>query len=196
VKQANTVPSISRYYFMDGDGNVIRTAAMTREQMQPIFNALQLPGYSVRVGQKWRSYVNISLGFYTPQRLHVPAENVVEAIEWEQGKPAARIKSTYQWNGKLSIPMLGFNDANAKLKGSTVTHFAPESGKPLRVIHELEGELSVNPAQQGLGSSSGMSSGGSGMSGGYSAPAGGSMLSPQQATYHAKIKATMTAKGG
>jgi hypothetical protein len=221
VKQPMYVPAVSRYYFLDSQGDARRTNAMEREARQPMYNILRLPAHSVRVGEEWTARVHISLGEYIPERIEVTARNVVEAIEWELGMPAARIRSTWEWNGKLSVPAIGIGLADCKFKGTSVLHFAPGAGKPVRAVHTIDGDMKVDTtAQQGLGglsgggapgvpgaapgfSGGGVGPGGIGPSGipgaesGYSGPggfAGAGGLAGQAQTYRAKIRATMSAQ--
>lgn len=222
TKQPVQVPAVSRYYFLSTQGDDRVTAAMRRQGQKPIYNVIRLPANSIRVGDEWKATLNIALGAYIPERIEVVATNVVEAVEWELGSPAARIRSTYTWSGKLSIPTMGINEADCKLKGTSIIHFAPATGRPLRAVHNLDGDVVVDLSrQQNIGgpgamgapglSGSGIAPGafpGGGEGGpGLKAPGmpgggypggggygGGSVLTPQKATYKAKIRATMTAQ--
>jgi len=207
VKQPIAMPPVSRYYFLTTQGDEVRTAAMRRQNQKPFFNVIRLPANSIRVGDEWKAKLNISLGAYVPERIEVIATNVVEAVEWEQGAPSARIRSTYSWSGKLSIPVLGIAEADCKLKGTSVIHFAPATGRPMRAVHNLDGDVIVDlsrpqsgavggaPGAPGApgGYPGGEAGGPPGMPGGY-AGGGGSVLTPQKATYKAKIRATLTAQ--
>jgi hypothetical protein len=217
TKQPVQVPAVSRYYFLSAQGDDRTTAAMNRQGQKPFYNIIRLPANSIRVGDEWKAKLNISLGAYIPERIEVMATNVVEAVEWELGNPAARIRSTYTWNGKLSIPSMGIVGADCKLKGVSIIHFAPATGKPVRAVHNLDGDVVVDlsraqtagsvggsPGMPGIapgafpGAGGGPGAGYPGPAGGYSGGAGGytggSVLTPQKATYKAKIRATVTAQ--
>jgi hypothetical protein len=184
-KQAADVPAISRYYRLDPQGEAELTLAMQREDKEPVFNVIGLPPHSVRIGDTWQTQVNISLGAHIPERIEAIATNVVASMEWELGKPTARIESTYDWNGQLSIPSLGIEGANCKFKGTSIIHFAPETGKPLRAVHTIDGDMVVGGSadQDLLALAGGPGRAGSRLRG-----------AAQAAKYHAKIRATMTAQ--
>jgi hypothetical protein len=148
TKQPVYLPAVSRYFWLTPRGDDTPTTAMERENREPFYNVIRLPATSVRVGQEFIAPLHIGLGAFIPERLEVRATNVVEAVEWELGSPSARIRSTYDVNGTLSLPTLGITEAKCKMKGTSVIHFAPGTGKPMRAVHTLDGDVIVDLSRQ------------------------------------------------
>jgi hypothetical protein len=174
-RQPVPVDVSSRYYEMDAVGNVARTKAMERERRQAIVNVIRLPGRSVKVGETWRGPLRIALGNFVPEQLVANATNKLEGIVWSNGRPAARIVSSYEGNVKLSLVNLGVPTGDYKYKGKSTILFAPSLGKVLSANHELEGDLTIDLLQQQYNQTGPNSSGGFAPSlGGYGgAPGGG-----------------------
>jgi hypothetical protein len=171
-RQPVPVDESSRYYDMDVQGNVGRTKAMERDRRQPIVNTIRLPGRSVRVGETWTAPVRIALGNFVPEQIVVSgATNKLEGVVWSNGRPAARIVSTYEGTAKLSLVSMGVPTGDYKYKGKSVILFAPSLGKVLRATHELEGDLTIDLLQQQL-NQTGPGSGGfaPSLGGGYGPP--------------------------
>jgi hypothetical protein len=186
-RQPVPVDESSRYFEMDRIGQVTRTKAMQREGRNPVLNVIRLPGGSVRVGESWGGQVRIGLGNFVPEQIVARARNTLEGITWEHGRPAARIKSTYEGTVPLSLATLGVPTGDYKFKGTSTIYFAPSLGKVLRAEHVLDGDLVIDLLKSQTTAGPGVSGGfapsiyGSpgglggppGMGGGYGMPGSG-----------------------
>jgi hypothetical protein len=168
VPQSVPVDESSRYFDMLPTGQTTLSTAMTRELRFPLYNQLYLPGRSVRVGDSWKGPIKIWAGALGGKPITIPATHTLEAVEWEHGQPAARIKSTYKGAGKLNLPYAGINDGEIEISGTSITHYSPSRGKILRAVHELDGTLKLDTNQMPQGGAPG----GYGSPSPYGAPGG------------------------
>jgi hypothetical protein len=165
VPQAVPVDESSRYFEISPNGHTDLSTAMTREKRFPFYNQMLLPARSVRVGQSWRGIIKIWGGAFAEGGLVFPCTNTLESIEWEHGVPTARIKCVYQGKAKLNNPYAGIQNGLIEVKGTSIINLAPDSGKIVRAVHDLDGTLKLDTNQANQ-------PGGSTTPGGYAGPGG------------------------
>ena len=88
--------------------------------------------------------------FSTAQRQVVPAQHVLEGFEWLHGQKCARIRSTYQYRGYVTVVVDGAGlNVQTTMQGERVTYFAYETGQTLLIEEDNNHKLLVDLEQVG-----------------------------------------------
>ncbi len=109
-----------------------------------------LPSGPVKLGHRWTSEASVMPEFSTAQRQVVPAQHVLEGFEWLHGQKCARIRSTYQYRGYVTVVVDGAGlNVQTTMQGERATYFAYETGQTLLIEEDNNHKLLVDLEQVG-----------------------------------------------
>jgi hypothetical protein len=140
-----------------------------------------LPTERLQVGDSWQANIAVGSGDIAAARNRgrtiekIPARGTFEAVEWEQGKPCARLKYELEFanrsreTGSLQIAGREFKD-NDKLRYEETAWISLDDGKLVRADLVIEADTKVAAPEGGGNADPGM---GGGMPTGGPQPAGG-----------------------
>jgi len=142
------------------NGRVEPGRRMQQAGLSPIASMLTFPNTPLRVGDSWSSEITIHPYYNGVQSATIAANNTLVGFEYYNGRPSARIESTYDGTAQIganiapggvppSNPFPGAGPAvgpagptaSANFRGTRVTWFDHVNGRLLRAEDELTADF-------------------------------------------------------
>jgi hypothetical protein len=117
----------SEYHIEDSTGHVTYLMSSRSHGIPVGIDLPILPAKAVKIGDSWVEPLKVFKYALTGEAAKLSGTSTLEALEWQDGQPCARIKT--QFSGTIRLPYSTITKTPLSVNGAVTTYFAYKIGK-------------------------------------------------------------------